>query len=113
MTHLRLLLLASLIGLAGLPSSLPAHPHAWIDLAITLERDRHGHITHMHHGWRFDLTYGQHLYKDAQEHQPGDNPAQQLQGMTREIHAKLSEYHWYSHVEADGESVAVEPAGRA
>ncbi len=113
MIRLRALLLATLLGLAGGPLTLAAHPHAWIDLAITLERDADGRITHMHHSWRFDPTYGQYLDEDAQEHQPGDTPEQRLQAMAREIHANLSEYHWYSHVEAGGEPIAVTPAGAA
>ena len=100
-------------GLMFAAAAAQAHPHAWIDLQVTLERDADGRITHMRHQWRFDPTYGQYLYDDAQQHQPGASAEQRLQGLAREIHANLAEYEWYSHVEAGEDPVAVKPAGPA
>lgn len=98
-------------GLMFAAAAAQAHPHAWIDLQVTLERDADGRITHMRHQWRFDPTYGQYLYDDAQQHQPGNSAEQRLQGLAREIHANLAEYDWYSHVEADDAPIAVKADG--
>lgn len=100
-----------LMALVLLPVAVQAHPHAWIDLRISFERDADGQITHMLHHWRFDPTYGQYLYDDAQEHQSGDTPEARLQGLATEILDNLDEYRWYSHLKVEGEAIAIAAAG--
>lgn len=99
-----------LAALVLLPAGVQAHPHAWIDLRISFERDGEGQITHMLHHWRFDPTYGQYLYDDAQEHQSGDTPEARLQGLATEILDNLDEYRWYSHLEVAGEALGIAAA---
>lgn len=99
-----------LVALVLLPLVGQAHPHAWIDLRISFERDADGQITHMLHHWRFDPTYGQYLFDDAQEHQPGDTPEARLQGLATEILDNLAEYRWYSHVRAGDDAIAITAA---
>ncbi|WP_028485044.1 DUF1007 family protein [Thioalkalivibrio sp. ALE17] len=93
-----------------LPAAAQAHPHAWIDLRVSFERDATGQITHMLHHWRFDPTYGQYLYDDAQEHQPGDTPEARLQGLAREILDNLDEYRWYSHLQVADDAIGIAAA---
>ncbi len=93
-----------------LPVAAQAHPHAWIDLRVSFERDATGQITHMLHHWRFDPTYGQYLYDDAQEHQPGDTPEARLQGLAREILDNLDEYRWYSHLRVTDDTIGIAAA---
>lgn len=99
------------MALGLLPVAVLAHPHAWIDLRISFERDANGQITHMLHHWRFDPTYGQYLFDDAQEHQPGDTPAVRLQGLAGEILDNLDEYRWYSHLQMADEAIEIAAAG--
>ena len=99
------------MALVLLPVAVQAHPHAWIDLRISFERDADGRITHMLHHWRFDPTYGQYLFDDAQEHQPGDTPEARLQGLAGEILDNLDEYRWYSHLQMEDEAVEIAAAG--
>ncbi|WP_018138112.1 MULTISPECIES: DUF1007 family protein [unclassified Thioalkalivibrio] len=101
------ILAAGLVWLLLVSAPVQAHPHAWIDLEITLERDGEGRITHMLHRWRFDPTYGQYLYEDALAHQEGATEEEKLQALAREILGNLEEYEWYSHVEAGGRAVDV------
>ncbi|WP_018871761.1 DUF1007 family protein [Thioalkalivibrio sp. ALJ16] len=93
-----------------LPAITQAHPHAWIDLRIDFQRDADGQITHMLHHWRFDPTYGQYLYDDAQQHQSGDTPEARLQGLADEILDNLDEYAWYTHLRVADESLAIAAA---
>lgn len=104
------ILAMGLVWLLLASAPLQAHPHAWIDLEITLERDGEGRITHMLHRWRFDPTYGQYLYEDALAHQEGATEDEKLQALAREILDNLEEYQWYSHVEADGREIGVDAA---
>ncbi|WP_018142263.1 DUF1007 family protein [Thioalkalivibrio sp. ALJ7] len=104
------LMVAVLALLVLLPGTLQAHPHAWIDLEITFERDRDGQLTHMHHNWRFDPTYGQYLYDDAQEHQEGTTSEERLQALAAEILGNLDEYRWYSHIKAGDETIGIAAA---
>lgn len=53
-------------GLAGLPGSTGAHPHAWIDLTITAERDAAGRIVALRQTWRFDVFYTLFVLEDMQ-----------------------------------------------
>jgi ABC-type uncharacterized transport system substrate-binding protein len=99
------------LGLVFAGALAQAHPHAWIDLEITLERDHQGRITHMLHRWRFDPTYGQYLYDDAQEHQEGTTSQARLQGLADEILDNLEEYDWYSHPVAGDREIGVRAAG--
>ncbi|WP_019625126.1 DUF1007 family protein [Thioalkalivibrio sp. ALJT] len=108
-------ILAAILILTALllPAAVQAHPHAWIDLRIDFQRDADGQLTHMLHHWRFDPTYGQYLYDDAQEHQPGETPEARLQALADEILDNLDEYRWYSHLQVEDERVdlaaAMEP----
>lgn len=99
------------LGLVFAGALAQAHPHAWIDLEITLERDHQGRITHMLHRWRFDPTYGQYLYDDAQEHQEGTTSQARLQGLADEILDNLEEYDWYSHPVAGDREIGVRAVG--
>lgn len=52
-------------------SAVPAHPHAWIDLRVTLAFDASQALPTMRQEWAFDPSYSQLLLEEIDHRQPG------------------------------------------
>jgi ABC-type uncharacterized transport system substrate-binding protein len=98
---LRCVVLPLLLVAFWLPASLKAHPHAWIDLDITLRTDTAGHIHALDQVWIIDPMYSRYLYEDAMEHFDGATADEKLLNLGREISDNLQEYDWYTELFAD------------
>lgn len=52
-------------------SAVPAHPHAWIDLRVSLAFDASQALPTMRQEWAFDPSYSQLLLEEIDHRQPG------------------------------------------
>jgi ABC-type uncharacterized transport system substrate-binding protein len=86
-----------------------AHPHAWIDVVVVFETTPEGEVTAMEQTWIFDPTYSRYLHDDALSQFEGATPEEKLANLGAEILDNLTEYHWYTEVQADDRGIAVRP----
>lgn len=85
-----------------------AHPHAWIDLDITLVVED-ALLVALEQTWIMDPLYSQYLYEDARAHFPGANDQEKLQNLGNEILENLREYDWYTLLYAGSMRVLGQP----
>lgn len=90
-----------------------AHPHAWIDMIIVLQTNANGKVDAIDQTWVIDPTYSRYLYDDAMEQFEGTTPDEKLANLGAEILENLAEYHWYTEVHADDQSITVQPEGES
>lgn len=102
---LRWIFLSWMLGVLWLPGWLWAHPHAWIDLDITLLTDVEGRIHAIDQVWIIDPMYSRYLYEDAMEHFEGADAQEKLLNLGREIRENLEEYSWYTELFAGEQRV--------
>lgn len=106
------LALALLIAMAaGLPAIASAHPHAWIDLRVTLDFDDDGQLASMHQLWVIDPTYSHMLLEEMTRDMDGDAGIDAvLDRVGPRMLDNLAEYNHFTELEAGGETLDTPPA---
>ncbi|WP_019569848.1 DUF1007 family protein [Thioalkalivibrio sp. ALE11] len=106
------LALALLIAVAaGLPAMATAHPHAWIDLRVTLDFDSDGRLASMHQLWVIDPTYSHMLLEEMTRDMDGDAGIDSvLETVGPRMLDNLAEYDHFTELEAGGETLDTPPA---
>jgi len=88
-------------AVVGAPSTVHAHPHAWIDLRSTVKLDDEGRITALVLDWTFGLYYSAFILEGIVE---AGTPLQQtLNETTHENLSNLREFDYFTVVKVDGE----------
>ncbi|WP_018936191.1 DUF1007 family protein [Thioalkalivibrio sp. ALJ24] len=96
---------------AGLPAMAAAHPHAWIDLRVTLDFDADGRLASMHQLWVIDPTYSHMLLEDMTRDMDGDAGIDSvLEKVGPRMLDNLAEYDHFTELEVAGETRETPPA---
>ena len=79
--------------------TLSAHPHAWIDLRVSLLFDGDGDVKALRQEWAFDPTYSHLLLEDLAVDQPDLDLDAALGLMTERMLGNLREYGYFTEIE--------------
>ncbi|MEY6432135.1 DUF1007 family protein [Thioalkalicoccus limnaeus] len=83
-----------------------AHPHSWIDLRVALATDDRGRITALHQSWLMDPIYSVLLIEDMAPEARGESLDEKLDWIARTILGNLTEYRYFTEIEAEGRAIA-------
>ncbi|WP_135081906.1 DUF1007 family protein [Terasakiella sp. SH-1] len=92
-------------------NSLPsqAHPHSWIDLETALLFDEKGQVTGLWVGWLFDDYYSAFTLEGMTPNAQGAYDQQALNQLAEQNLKNLSEYSYFTFIQADGQKADVHP----
>ncbi|MFO8005264.1 DUF1007 family protein [Thioalkalivibrio sp.] len=88
-------LLGAMLLLAG---TATAHPHAWIDLRVSLLFDDDGQLHALRQEWAFDPSYSQLLLEDMDAAEPGLDMDTALRMMAARMLGNLREYDYFTEI---------------
>jgi hypothetical protein len=88
-------LLGAILLFAG---TATAHPHAWIDLRVSLLFDDQGQLHALRQEWAFDPTYSHLLLEDMDASEPGLDMDTALQKMAVRMLENLHEYDYFTEI---------------
>ena len=114
--HLQRHLLAALPWLLLLASlHAQAHPHAWIDLRVSLEwvaEQSQGPPTRlvMHQEWWLDPTYSLLILEDFEREQPGLDLEQALDQLGQDLLERLAHYAYFTELRANEQPLPIPQA---
>jgi ABC-type uncharacterized transport system substrate-binding protein len=94
-TLLRVGLLGAFLLYTG---TATAHPHAWIDLRVSLLFDDAGELYALRQEWVFDPSYSHLLLEDMDASQPGLGIDTALRKMTERMLENLREYDYFTEI---------------
>lgn len=103
-----LLLAALALLLTGGP--LAAHPHAWIDLRVSLLFSEDGRVSAMRQEWSFDPTYSHLLLEDMAAEEASLELATALQVMAKRMLDNLQEYGYFTELKLSDQRLLSGPA---
>lgn len=99
---------ALLLAIVLLPAGLGAHPHAWIDLRVSLIFDDTGQLVRMQQAWRIDPTYSHMLLEDLTQDLEGDTGIDAALAHAGErILRNLAAYDYFTELRHHGEAIVV------
>ena len=79
-----------------------AHPHAWIDLRVSLLFDDDGQLHTLRQEWAFDPTYSHLLLEDMDTTEPGLDMDTALRKMAVRMLENLREYDYFTEIRRYG-----------
>ena len=88
-------LLGAILLFAG---TATAHPHAWIDLRVSLLFDDGGQLHALRQEWAFDPTYSHLLLEDMDASEPGLDMDTALRKMAVRMLENLREYDYFTEI---------------
>lgn len=92
--------LFAILIMMGLATEASAHPHAWIDIRVTVLFDKAGRIFALRQNWMFDPLYTAFVLEGFQDAK-GKAPARRkMDDIMRENLENLKEYNYFTEVEA-------------
>ena len=91
-------LLGAILLFAG---TATAHPHAWIDLRVSLLFDDDGRLHALRQEWAFDPTYSHLLLEDMDASEPGLDMDTALQKMAVRMLGNLREYDYFTEIRSN------------
>ena len=92
---------AVLLVLSPVPAK--AHPHAWIDVTVTVLLDDDGRVRGLHQTWLFDDFYSAFVMEGAMTIGGGKVSQEALDSLLAENMGNLAEYDYFTEV-ASGEN---------
>lgn len=94
-----------LAALVGVPASVSAHPHVWIDNVTTFvfEERRLGSVRLT---WAFDEFFGTAIIRRFDENRNGKFEPEELAKLEAGAFANLKEYKYFTHILLDGKELA-------
>lgn len=95
--------LAALLLLAG-ASPAGAHPHVWIDAAVTLSF-KDGRIVAVRQEWTFDEVFGTAIIDQFDRNKDKKFDAQELAALEQGAFANLREFNYFTHLSVDDRDV--------
>lgn len=101
----RILPIAVLLLFCG---TLTAHPHAWIDLRVSVLFTEAGNLKALRQEWAFDPTYSHLLLEDLAAGQPDLDLDTALQVMAERMLGNLREHDYFTEIEMG--ALRLEPA---
>lgn len=104
------LLILALLFVGG---AAQAHPHAWIDLRVSLLFGADGRLEALQQQWAFDPTYSLLLLEDVAARHPDIELDAALQLMTERMLANLREYDYFTEIALGTQRLEVEDARNA
>jgi len=87
---------AAFLVLSPLPSN--AHPHAWIDVTVTVLLDDDGRVRGLHQTWLFDDFYSAFVMEGAMTIGGGKVSQEALDSLLAENMSNLAEYDYFTEV---------------
>lgn len=100
--------------LAGVfPASVPAHPHAWIDLRVSLVFGPRGDLQLMQQEWAFDPSYSQLILRDQHAMEPEADVATALRGIRERLLARLRDHDYFTEMAVGTQPLTVPDAQAA
>lgn len=100
--------------LLSLPALASAHPHAWIDLRVAVLANAAGEVTGLDQEWLFDPYYSQIVLEDVGSEVSGATQEDWLAAIAARILKNLTDYHYFTTLEQDGEPIVdVRPGAAA
>ncbi|MEX2642059.1 MAG: DUF1007 family protein, partial [Acetobacterales bacterium] len=102
-----LLPMVALLLLAALwPAGAAAHPHAWIDVEVTVRFDAEGRIAALEQRWLFDAGYTAAALQDMGIAPGGDPDPDKLNAFAQRAIDNLGPYGYFTEVRAGDERIA-------
>ena len=92
-----------LIMLLWVPVPAKAHPHAWIDVSVTVLLDDDGRVRGLHQTWLFDDFYSAFVMEGAISIGGGKVSQEALEVLLKENMNNLAEYNYFTEI-TSGES---------
>ncbi|AGA32573.1 protein of unknown function DUF1007 [Thioalkalivibrio nitratireducens DSM 14787] len=103
----RWLTLAALLLAAG---PVQTHPHAWIDLRVSLHFEPRGDLRAMRQEWILDPTYSHLLLQDMEASHPGLDLDTALDEIGTRMLADLRDYDYFTEMRRAGDRLAIPDA---
>lgn len=102
-------LAAVAFAVALLPASLAqAHPHSWIDLAVTVRFDTEGRITGLAETWLFDEAYTAYIIERFVKERGFPKSGAGLKPIAEKIMGNLHDYDYFTHATAGGKAAEID-----
>lgn len=100
--------------LAGvLPASATAHPHAWIDLRVSLVFGPQGDLRSMRQEWAFDPSYSHLILQDQHAAEPETDLTTALRGIRERLLARLRDHDYFTELAVGSYPLSVPDAQAA
>jgi ABC-type uncharacterized transport system substrate-binding protein len=81
-----------------LASSAQSHPHAWIDLRVTVVFDASGHVSALRQVWRIDPFYSLVLLEEMAEDARGETLEEKMADIGNRMIENLVPYHYFTEI---------------
>ncbi len=91
--------------LLSLPALSFAHPHAWIELQVTVLANANGEATGLAQEWLFDPYYSIIVLEDMGADVEGSNADEWLNGIAQQMLANLADFSYFTEVTHGDESI--------
>ncbi|WP_200195300.1 DUF1007 family protein [Halorhodospira abdelmalekii] len=91
--------------LAGITTVSSAHPHAWIDLRVSLQFDEQGKITAMQQRWLMDPFMSTLWLEDITRDAAGESREAQLQSAAEQLLDNISGHSYFTRIEHNGQEI--------
>jgi ABC-type uncharacterized transport system substrate-binding protein len=105
--RVHLLLAALLVTLLG---AAQGHPHAWIDLRVSLVFGDDGNLQALRQEWVFDPTYSHLLLEDMDTARPGLDLETALRHMTARMLGNLRDSDYFTEISRGGQRLQIADA---
>lgn len=102
-------LLAVLLVLLPLGAA-QGHPHAWIDLRVSVLLGDDGTLQALRQEWVFDPTYSHLLLEDMDTSRPGLDLDTALRQMTARMLGNLRDHDYFTEITRDGQRLRIADA---
>jgi len=96
-----------------LPAAMQAHPHAWIDLRVSLVFSAPQTLPTMHQEWAFDPSYSHLLLEEAERRDSGLSLHEALQLIRARLMDNLRGYDYFTEILVGSDRIAVPDASVA
>jgi len=100
---------ACLLLMLLLPTQTLAHPHAWIDLQVTVLFDQQGRATALKQSWDLDSMYSLVVHEQIRMEAEGEDEEAKFENFGRQMVDQAAEFGYMTELERNGRRVAVDP----
>lgn len=87
-----------IVLLLAAPTPSKAHPHAWIDVSVTVLLDDEGRVRGLHQTWLFDDFYSAFVMEGAVTIGGGTVSQDALDALLKENMKNLAEYNYFTDI---------------
>jgi len=101
--NIRLLLLATIVGLVSLCAPVLAHPHVWVVMKSQIVYDKAGLMTGIRHVWAFDDVYSAFISQDIKPKWKGAFTREELASVAKENVDSLRDDEYFTQAIINGE----------